>query len=1344
MADRPIFQRSPRLYPQMPAGELELPAPPPEPHEPTISLLAALWPLVPGLLGGILIYSIARANGVNSVFYLAYAFPLMMVSYLVQIGHHYFQRRKYLHDVQRREERYRETLRQCRAHLQRDREAQQRAQREVDPDPRACLERALGRDSRLWERSPEDGDFLKLRLGLGTLPFAVRVKTPAAAPAVDPDPLVQEAIALAGEFQRVTGVPVCLALPDAVVSGLVGSRTAVLNAARTLALQLATHHSPDEVKLAAVFPEGEAAEWAWLRWVPHVWTDDRNVRLLAADREGARRLCVTLSKVLQRRRREMEQAREADAPVPLPRYVFLVADPALVEQDPLLPLLLREGAGLGALTVVLAERKEELPKECRSFAKVGTGEGQLVQTGPGQSQTAFFPDQVSLEVAEQLARALAPLRVSDAAAPMEIPGQVPLLDLMGLSRVEELDVKARWQEGAPDRSLAVPIGQTVGGKPLVLDLHEHGHGPHGLVAGATGSGKSGLLQTLVVALAATFHPHEVAFVLVDYKGGGMAGAFAGLPHLLGTITNLEGNLARRALAAVKTELKRRQRALAGAGVNHVDEYIALRRQGRSDLAPLPHLILIVDEFAELKEEQPEFIRELISAVRVGRSLGVHLILATQKPAGVVDEQIWSNARFRLCLRVERPDDSMEVLRRPDAASITAAGRCYLQVGNNERFDLFQAGWGGVPYVPGPEGESELPPIAEVSLEGERIRLIRPSRSEPAETGRSQLAALVEHIGQVARQAGIERLTGPWLPPLPDEVVLEQLRPAGAGWDGRGWRPAERWLQPVIGLVDDPENQRQEPLRIDLDREGHLLVYGAPGMGKSTFVQTLVTSLALEHTPADVHLYLIDGGGRSLGGFHALPHVGAVVTADEEERIRRLLRRLTAELDRRKELLGGSGVSTMGAYRRGGWEPLPAVVLVIDDYPAFVSAYAELEEQAAQLAREGGGLGIHLVLTAVSPAFIRHRMSSSITQAITLPLADRTEYPAALGRTNGLEPSQVPGRGLIKGSPPLEFQTALPVAGGTEWERGAALRERFQAMAAAWPGARPEPVRVLPEVLPLQELIPSSGERPAVAGGPAVPIGLEVESLRPFAVDPAESPAFMVAGPAASGKTTLLQTWMLSLAAHLPPEALALWLLDFGSGELAAMQALPHVRACASSADELDAAVQAIADWLHQRPDDGRSAVGFLFIDDYDHFRAEAPEAVREQLEGWVRRERGRGFHLVAAGSADGFQSYDGLSRAIRELQTGFILGTRDHGDLSLLSLRPSYTGSGALLSPGQGYYARRGRFREIKAATPLAEGMTLQRWVDLVRGGWADGHAQDGGPAGGTEGTGRSAAVRCR
>jgi S-DNA-T family DNA segregation ATPase FtsK/SpoIIIE len=551
MPSPPIFQRAPRLLPEMPTGEVEIPPPPPAPTAPSVGLFSILLPAVFSV--GAVLAVLLTVQGSGSLLLTLVSFGFMGVTSLTSLGSYWGQRRGYRRAMRERERQYRAMLADHRQTLTKQRDQQVGAMMQSHPEPADCLARVEERDQRLWERGHDDADFLSVRLGLGEQPLAVTVKLPPASSAT-PDPLLLEARALATEFARVPGMPARLSLGGASAAGVTGPRAATLATVRALILQLAAHHGPDEVKIVALYPADEADEWAWLRWLPHVWSDDRRQRWLACEPAAAHRLLVGLYDVLNRRLQQAEAPGATPAPV-LPVFVMLLADPRLVEGEPILRLLLARRPAAGAAPILLADRVADLPKGCQAIADLAPGGARLIQTGTATAAASFTPDIVDPATANRFARSIAPIRLRRLAAPTDIPSTVTLLETLDAEDVADFDILGGWRASRPFESLAAPIGRQAGGKLLALDLHEHGHGPHGLVAGATGSGKSELLQALIVLLATRFHPHEAAFVLIDYKGGGMANAFLDLPHLIGSITNLEGNrlegnLALRAMIAL--------------------------------------------------------------------------------------------------------------------------------------------------------------------------------------------------------------------------------------------------------------------------------------------------------------------------------------------------------------------------------------------------------------------------------------------------------------------------------------------------------------------------------------------------------------------------------------------------------------------------------------------------------------------------------------------------------------------------------------------------------------------------------------------------------------------------
>lgn len=1337
MREQPVFRRSPRIYPSYPVGVLEIAQPPPKPSETSGSVWSFLLPLLGGLvMAGVMIsyFLIQRSKGGGSNFIMFGGLAMMIASFSASGINYVSQKRKYKTTNIKRDKVYREALEDYRAKLESAVRQQWEALWLNFPPVAECLRRVRELDPRLWERSPQDDDFLALRVGIGEMPLMMEVKVPPQTVAIEPDHLVIEAQNLAAAYAKVGEVPICLDFRNTAV-GLAGPRAAVTELARDIVIQVAAHHSPEDVKIAAVFPQEERAQWEWMRWLPHVWSDNRTRRFMASNRISSHRLLSELYDVLNRRQMQVPEGSPEEHEF-LPHFVILLSDPELAENEPLVPLLLSATRPLGATSVFMGDNLESLPKGCRAVASLDDGTGRLIFSAREAEPMPFRKESCGVEVAESFARAMAPVKLQGFSASFEIPGRLSFLEMWNVSEVSELRAKERWRENRPFESLQAPIGLKAGGKQLLFDMHEKAHGPHGLLAGATGSGKSELLQTLIASLAINYHPHELTFVLVDYKGGGMANAFRSLPHLAGVITNLEGNLATRALIALKAELKRRQQVLADHGVNHIDAYMRKYRAGEAP-EPLPHLVIIIDEFAELKSEQPEFMKELISAVRVGRSLGVHLLLATQKPAGVVDEQIWGNARFRICLRVERPEDSREVLKRPDAASITLPGRAYLQVGNDEVFELFQSAYGGAPYT-GVTTVEEEDDIFEVRLDGSRVpcgKAAPEAGEDEAYRSMSQIQAVEKYLRSLADEEGIMPLPGPWLPPLPETVHLDDIlaREAG-GWNGTDWEDCGAWIEAVVGLVDDPARQAQYPLRLRIGEEGHLAVYGLPGSGKTTLLQSIVKSLAHRYSPQDLNIYIMDLGGRTLHLFSSLPQVGEVMFEEDEEKVLALFRYLGRELERRKELFSRAGVNNLLAYRSAGGERLPALVVVLDNISNFTSLYMErLDGAFMRLVQEGGGAGIHFIITANGSNDVRAKVSANISLAVALELADRGEYNYIVGRSEDLYPAHVPGRGLVKATPPLEFQTALPAYGDTEADRAAALRAYAEEMGEMWKGTRAPAVPVLPERILLGDILAMENVEDAAGEGEGIStvVGLGHDDLEPLRVSLEQGPHFVIAGAPQGGKTTLLQSILLGLCARYTADRLRLYLVDFTQSDLVCFQVLPHVRAFVASDQALEEALDDILgeiearkkllaegaagsqvegrDPLHERP------ALLLVVADFYSFSDRLPPNRKADLERLVKRERGLGFHMLVAGmTSDLATCYDGYCKALLEGKTGFVMGSTDHEDVQLFKLRLPLNEVGQALSPGNGLYVWRGRVVRFRAALPEEAGARLRECLERL------------------------------
>lgn len=721
----------------------------------------------------------------------------------------------------------------------------------------------------------------------------------------------------------------------------------------------------------------------------------------------------------------------------LPHYVVFISDISMIEGEPVSKYLLDPPKNAGVSVIFSADAIDKLPSHCNTIVqweKDYSGCYNTLSKFEEREGVAF--DRVSLAEMDVFSRQLSNFKVRENASNAAIPDMLTFLDMYKTSRVEDLDMYHKWLENRTYESMRSLIGQKAGEQPVYLDIHEKYHGPHGLVAGTTGSGKSETLQTYILSLVLNYHPHEVAFILIDYKGGGMAQSFIGLPHLAGVITNLGGNQTTRALLSINAEIKRRQRIFNEYKIKHIDAYIELYRNGEAE-EPMPHLLIIADEFAELKKEQPEFVRALVSAARVGRSLGINLILATQKPSGVVDDEIWSNTRFRICLRVADKQDSNEMLKRTDAAYITGTGRGFLQVGNDEIFDEFQSGWSGAPYTPEiPFSDDSKAKAMIIGLTGKPEAVKKKKKKKGDNVKKfTQLDAMVQYAAKLAEENHIKPLRQIWLPPLPKLLYLEDMK---LTWD-------EKQMKLPIGLADDPQNQRQFPVYLDFIRDGHLLICGSAGSGKTSLVQTIFYGAALHYTAKQVNFYIADFSSRTMTAFAGLPHTGCICMEGDDEKIQQMMGFAEEELDSRKKSFSQKG---MGSYRdyRESYSDVPAIFLVIDNYPAFSDSYEQYESTLIQLSREGASYGIYLILTCNNSGDIRSRILQNITKGIGLQLADRFEYDSVIGmRSEILPDDRTTGRGLIKEGVPLEFQAALPVKASQGESMMLAIREKLKAL-----------------------------------------------------------------------------------------------------------------------------------------------------------------------------------------------------------------------------------------------------------------------------------------------------------
>lgn len=913
--------------------------------------------------------------------------------------------------------------------------------------------------SMMWNRVIGQEDFLTLRIGVGNVPFFAELKFPEQRFSIDDDIMREEVNKFSEEKKMLESVPATFSLQENRVSGIVGDPVAVEGMMHNLLLQIAALHSYDEVKVVFICEEKDLKKYEYVRWMQHVWNNERNFRYLATSPEEVKDLTAYFSHIINKRKEDPKEN--------VPHYVVISASKALSDKCAFVAEILKDPELQGFSYLAVYDEMKNLPKECSVVIQLNRSQGTMINRHfTTQDKVIFVQDQVAEQDAVRNVMNIAEYSLDLEQGKYALPGMLTFMDMFGAGKIEHLNIATRWKENNPVISLQTPIGVDSNGGSFYLDLHEKAHGPHGLVAGMTGSGKSEFIITFILSLAVNYHPDEVAFILIDYKGGGLTGAFENehyrLPHLAGTITNLDGASISRSLLSIQSELRKRQamfneaRRISNEGTMDIYKYQKLYRSGVVKDA-VPHLFIISDEFAELKSQQPEFMDQLISTARIGRSLGVHLILATQKPNGVVNDQIWANSKFKVCLKVQDRADSVDMLKRPDAAELVETGRFYLQVGYNELYELGQSAWCGAPYVPVDKVEKSIDEKVQlIDHMGGVVEEAKPKREvkEKADA-KKQIVEIMQYISQIAKEenASADAL---WLPEIPEIITVDRTK------EKYQYSVEEKYiLNPVIGEYDDPYNQRQDILTLPLSQMGNAVVYGAVGSGKTTFLTAILYSLYEDHGSDLLNTYILDFGGETLGIFTNAPQTADFVVAGEDEKLNNLFSYLRREMDRRKKLFieyGGDFIS----YIKAGQETVPNIVVLINNYMNLTEQYEELDEKITVMTRECSKYGIYFVVTNPSLTGIRYRLQQNFTQVFVLQLNDESEYSGALGRTGGLYPSRKLGRGIFKKKDAYIYQTAH-VTENTE-NVGEFVRVFCNRLAQESGQKKAAPIPVMPKIL----------------------------------------------------------------------------------------------------------------------------------------------------------------------------------------------------------------------------------------------------------------------------------------
>lgn len=958
----PKFNRNSRIKTTICDEEIEFLDPPAKPQKPKNNFFMRLLPSIGMLLAAGVMAFLGGAMIIMSAISGVIAIFTTIMS--IREGN-----KDYNDSCAERIEKYNEyALKKCNELLQfREKEAAELE--DIYISQKTTIESILSFSPELFDRIPNDEDFLCIRLGSGDVKSKRQVKYKIQERLEIEDELQQLPEQVYNEYKNIHNAPIVCDFKKVNAIGIVGTPEYRFEFLKNIVIDIVARHYFSDLKMVFVAKKENKSKIYWLRMIPNVYNEDIGIRNIVCDDNSRNIIFEFLYKELSLR----EQNK-----INFPHIVVFFYDEYGFKSHPI-SRFVNMAINLGVTFVFFGKTKADIPQGCGYIIKIEDQyNATLINTENKSEIDKFVYTTISDSQAEEIVKILAPIYTDEISLEGSLTKNFTIFELLNIISVDDIDLRNRWEKSQVYKSMAAPLGVSKTGT-VFLDLHDKAHGPHGLVAGTTGSGKSEILQTYILSMATFFNPYDVSFVIIDFKGGGMVNQFKDLPHLLGAITNIDGKEINRSLKSIKAELEKRQHLFAEADVNHIDKYILKVKSGEVKI-PLPHLIIIVDEFAELKAEQPEFMKELISAARIGRSLGVHLILATQKPSGQVNEQIWSNSRFKLCLKVQSQEDSNEVLKSPLASEIKEPGRAYLQVGNNEIFELFQSAYSGALEKTDDSNVKEFT-IYHLTESGKRVPVYSQKKKESENGSATQLEAIVNYISDYCQKIGLQKLQDICLPSLKTCIDFEINRKKKEGYGH---------YEVGIGIYDDPDTQYQGEYTVDIG-SNNLMIIGSSRSGKTNILQTIIRSISTKYSPKEVNIYIIDFASMVLKNFDKLNHVGGVVCSSEDEKLKNLFKLLHGEIEGRKEKLMSVGVSSFTAYKEAGKADLPLIILLIDNLSALKELYFQDDDELLNLCREGLTVGISIVIANSQTAGIGYKYLSNFSSRIALFCNDSNEY-----------------------------------------------------------------------------------------------------------------------------------------------------------------------------------------------------------------------------------------------------------------------------------------------------------------------------------------------------------------
>jgi S-DNA-T family DNA segregation ATPase FtsK/SpoIIIE len=1027
----PFFSKSPRIRRTVEHQSFKLSDPPELRNKPNSVLLTLIPMLTMGFTSVLMLFNTINSiktgqAKVENVWPNLVTSSLMIVTSLVwPLISRLIENYKIKKNKERVIKRYNDYLKEKEAELIEATKVQREIMLENLLTTTECIDMIQNKRFPFWNKRSDQKDFLSVRVGIGNVPLEVSIEDPDKGFKIEEDFLEKFVIELKEKYKYIKDMPISYSFNDNRVTAIMGQRNTCNAFVNNLILQLISFYSYEDLKLVVFTDEIWESNWDYLKYLNHNFNDDMTFRYFSSTDETAKEVINQLRSVLASR-----TAKDPEKTKYKPHYLIIVDDYDRIKRYNFIKDLTELNQNYGFSVVFIENRFSKLPSKCNNFITLGEKTSGILTNAYEKQEQIDFRAEIKYGInMMEVAKVVSNIPIEFEKGVIDkLPESISFLELEKVGKVEQLNIINRWKKNDPTTSLKAEVGINGQGDILYLDLHEKYHGPHGLIAGMTGSGKSEFIITYILSMAINYSPDDVSFILIDYKGGGLAFAFENklthkvLPHLSGTITNLDKAEMDRTLVSIDSELQRRQkmfnsaRDAVGESTMDIYKYQRLYKEGKIT-EPISHLIIICDEFAELKTNQPEFMESLISTARIGRSLGVHLILATQKPSGVVNEQIWSNTKFRVCLKVQDESDSREMLKRPEAASLKEAGRFYLQVGYDEYFALGQSAWCGAKYFPSDKIVKTIDRnIDFINDCGLVIKTMQYSTERKVQAEGEQIVSILDNIIISADQLK-QKARKLWLDNIPAVILVDDIEKKYS------YAATKFHVEATVGEYDTPERQEQGIVTYDYVNDGNLLIYGNDSAEREMILKTMIYSTTRYHMPDEVNYYLIDYGSESLKGFERLPHFGGSVYSGEDEKFANLIKMINTSVRKRKEILSAYGGDYVNYIKNTPNPTIPVMTIIFNNFDSIYEGNQQLYETLPELTRDSERYGVVFWFTCGAVGSITGKVASNFHTIYAFKLKDAGDYNSLFDTRNTKPPRDIIGRGVLKIGTTHEFQTA---------------------------------------------------------------------------------------------------------------------------------------------------------------------------------------------------------------------------------------------------------------------------------------------------------------------------------